>query len=63
MAKVAFLGLGVMGYPMAGHLKNKGAATTSPSITAPAPRPKNGSPNTAAAVRKRRNRPPRVRTS
>ncbi|MBB5701922.1 3-hydroxyisobutyrate dehydrogenase [Ochrobactrum daejeonense] len=23
-AKVAFLGLGVMGYPMAGHLKNKG---------------------------------------
>src|SRR5690349_2641717 len=24
MAKVAFLGLGVMGYPMAGHLTNKG---------------------------------------
>ena len=24
MAKVAFLGLGVMGYPMAGHLKDKG---------------------------------------
>ena len=24
MAKVAFLGLGVMGYPMAGHLKAKG---------------------------------------
>ena len=24
MAKVAFLGLGVMGYPMAGHLRNKG---------------------------------------
>ena len=24
MAKTAFLGLGVMGYPMAGHLKNKG---------------------------------------
>ncbi|HYY37651.1 MAG TPA: NAD(P)-dependent oxidoreductase [Xanthobacteraceae bacterium] len=24
MAKVAFLGLGVMGYPMTGHLKNKG---------------------------------------
>ena len=24
MAKVAFLGLGVMGYPMAGHLKNRG---------------------------------------
>ena len=24
MAKVAFIGLGVMGYPMAGHLKAKG---------------------------------------
>src|SRR4029078_12568312 len=24
MAKGAFLGLGVMGFPMAGHLKNKG---------------------------------------
>ena len=24
MAKVSFLGLGVMGFPMAGHLKNKG---------------------------------------
>src|SRR5437763_16413258 len=24
MAKVAFVGLGVMGYPMAGHLKTKG---------------------------------------
>ena len=24
MARVAFLGLGVMGFPMAGHLKNKG---------------------------------------
>ena len=24
MSKVAFLGLGVMGYPMAGHLKTKG---------------------------------------
>jgi 3-hydroxyisobutyrate dehydrogenase-like beta-hydroxyacid dehydrogenase len=24
MAKVAFIGLGVMGYPMAGHLARKG---------------------------------------
>ncbi len=24
MASVAFIGLGVMGYPMAGHLRNKG---------------------------------------
>jgi len=28
MAQVAFLGLGVMGYPMAGHLKNAGHAVT-----------------------------------
>jgi len=28
MAKVAFLGLGVMGYPMARHLKAKGHAVT-----------------------------------
>ncbi len=28
MAKIAFLGLGVMGYPMAGHLKKKGHAVT-----------------------------------
>jgi 3-hydroxyisobutyrate dehydrogenase len=28
MAKVAFLGLGVMGYPMAGHLKTKGGHET-----------------------------------
>ncbi len=28
MAKVAFIGLGVMGYPMAGHLKNKGGHET-----------------------------------
>jgi 3-hydroxyisobutyrate dehydrogenase len=28
MAKVAFLGLGVMGYPMAGHLKTKGHDVT-----------------------------------
>jgi 3-hydroxyisobutyrate dehydrogenase-like beta-hydroxyacid dehydrogenase len=24
MAKIAWIGLGVMGYPMAGHLKRKG---------------------------------------
>ena len=28
MAKVAFLGLGVMGYPMAGHLVAKGHEVT-----------------------------------
>ena len=43
MAKVAFIGLGVMGYPMAGHLARRAAATTSPSTTAPRPRPRSGS--------------------
>ena len=28
MAKLAFLGLGVMGYPMAGHLQKAGHAVT-----------------------------------
>jgi 3-hydroxyisobutyrate dehydrogenase len=28
MAKLAFLGLGVMGYPMAGHLKSAGHNVT-----------------------------------
>ncbi|MEO1542328.1 MAG: NAD(P)-binding domain-containing protein, partial [Pseudomonadota bacterium] len=28
MAKTAFIGLGVMGYPMAGHLKAKGHEVT-----------------------------------
>ncbi len=28
MAKVAFIGLGVMGYPMAGHLQAKGHDVT-----------------------------------
>ena len=28
MAKIAFLGLGVMGYPMAGHLQAKGHNVT-----------------------------------
>ena len=28
MAKVAFLGLGVMGFPMAGHLATKGHEVT-----------------------------------
>ena len=28
MAKIAFLGLGVMGYPMAGHLQAKGHSVT-----------------------------------
>ena len=35
MAKLAFLGLGVMGYPMAGHLKAKGHDVTVYNRTAP----------------------------
>jgi 3-hydroxyisobutyrate dehydrogenase len=35
MARVAFLGLGVMGYPMAGHLKNKGHDVTVYNRSAP----------------------------
>ena len=33
MAKVAFLGLGVMGYPMSGHLKAGGHDVTVYNIT------------------------------
>ena len=33
MAKVAWIGLGVMGYPMAGHLKNKGGHEVTPILT------------------------------
>ena len=56
MAKAAFIGLGVMGYPMAGHLQKNGHDVT--SITAPPQKPKNGRRNTAATApiprRKRR---------
>ena len=40
MANVAFLGLGVMGYPMAGIFKAQGILLL--SITAPLPRQKPG---------------------
>ena len=45
MAKIAFLGLGVMGYPMAGHIAAAGHEVTVYNRTAPRPRP--GSPNMA----------------
>ena len=41
MAKVAFVGLGVMGYPMAGHLKAKGGHEVT-VYNRTGPRPKNG---------------------
>ena len=52
MAKVAFLGLGVMGFPMAGHLAAKGSRRHRLQPHR-APRPRRGSRSTAA------RRPPR----
>lgn len=48
-AKVAFLGLGVMGYPMAAHLKNKGGhdVTVYNRTTA---NPKNGPRNSGVTL-------------
>ena len=47
MAKVAFLGLGVMGYPMAGHLKTKGGHEVT-VYNRTAAKADNGSSNMAA---------------
>ena len=54
LAAIGFIGLGVMGYPMAGHLARAGHG--SPSTTGPPPRPGLGRRSTAAA---RPPRPPR----
>ena len=63
MAKVAFLGLGVMGYPMAGHLKNKGGhEVTVYNRTAAKAEKWVGAVRRHAAPRRRRRRP-RARTS
>ena len=62
MAKVAFLGLGVMGYPMAGHLKAKGHEVTVYNRTA-AKAETMGRASTAAGSRRRRARRPRARRS
>ncbi len=48
--KVAFLGLGVMGYPMAGHLKAKGRHDVTGSVIAPQRRAANNGPNNSAAT-------------
>ena len=42
MSKVAWIGLGVMGFPMAGHLKTRGHDVVVFNRTAPRPKP--GSP-------------------
>ena len=47
MASVAFLGLGVMGYPMAGHLKKKGGHNVT-VYNRTAAKPTNGSASMAA---------------
>ncbi len=52
MAKVAFIGLGVMGYPMAGHLLN-GGATRSRFTIETGPRQKLGQLSSGA----KRHRP------
>ncbi len=59
MARVAFLGLGVMGYPMAGHLEAKGHDVTVYNRTAR--EQKNGSSNLAAAALQPRAKPRRAR--
>ena len=48
MASVAFIGLGVMGYPMAGHLAEKGRARRHRLQPHHGARPSNGSRNSAA---------------
>ena len=51
MAKVAFIGLGVMGFPMAGHLAKAGHDVTVYNRTPPRPQLP-GSPSTAARPRR-----------
>ena len=55
MAKVARIGLGVMGDPMSGHIRKKGGHVSRATI-ATAPRPKLGAKNMAATPRRRRGR-------
>ena len=56
--KVAFIGLGVMGYPMAGHLQTAGHDVTVFNRTRA--RPSNGWPNMAAKPPPRRRKRPRT---
>jgi 3-hydroxyisobutyrate dehydrogenase len=57
MAKVAFLGLGVMGYPMAGHLLKKGGHDVT-VYNRTAAKAAQWARNTAASPRRRRARRP-----
>ena len=58
MAKVAWIGLGVMGYPMAGHILKKGGHDLV-VYNRTLRRRRTGSPSTARAgpLRRRRKRP------
>ena len=48
MAKIAFLGLGVMGFPMAGHIAAAGHSVTVYNRTSAKAEP--GSPNTVGRM-------------
>ncbi len=61
MSKAAFIGLGVMGYPMAGHLQK--TVTMLPFTTAPPQRLKNGQVSTADPLLIRPPRQPKVPSS
>ena len=63
MAKVAFLGLGVMGYPMAGHLKNKGGHDVTVYNRTGAKADKWVAQYGGNSRDERRNRPPKARIS
>ena len=61
MAKVTFLGLGVMGYPMAAHLMHK-AVMRLPFTTAPQQKPKNGLLSMAEQWLRRQPKPQKTLT-
>ena len=63
MAKVAFLGLGVMGYPMAGHLKTKGGHDVTVYNRTGAKAEAWVAQIRRNAAPRHRNRPPRARIS
>ena len=62
MAKVAFIGLGVMGYPMAGHLKNKGGHDVT-VYNRTAAKAEQWVAQYGGRAPRRRRRPPQARTS
>ena len=63
MARVAFIGLGVMGYPMAGHLAAKGHEVTVYNRTASAAEAWVAAARRRARPRRRRRRPRAPRSS